>query len=294
MRILVSGATGFIGGHLCPALAVAGHEVSALVRPQADTSRLQAAGVTIHPCAGPDAVAQIVAGLQPDGIVHLATHFVAQHGPDDLAALVGANLHLGLALLDSAAANSVPWLIDTGTFWQHHGGRDYCPTNLYAATKQAFGDLARYYHETGPTAIVTLELNDTYGPRDERGKLLSVLLDVARSGDRLAMSPGEQLLDILHVDDVVAAFALLVDLVSRDPQGQRGRRYFISSGDRITLREFAELVAQTVGRKLDIDWGGRPYRGREVMRPTPGGDPLPGWAPKMSLAAGIREIWAED
>jgi len=235
-----------------------------------------------------------VAGLQPDGIVHLATHFVAQHGPDDLAALVGANLHLGLALLDSAAANSVPWLIDTGTFWQHHGGRDYCPTNLYAATKQAFGDLARYYHETGPTAIVTLELNDTYGPRDERGKLLSVLLDVARSGDRLAMSPGEQLLDILHVDDVVAAFALLVDLVSRDPQGQRGRRYFISSGDRITLREFAELVAQTVGRKLDIDWGGRPYRGREVMRPTPGGDPLPGWAPKMSLAAGIREIWAED
>jgi len=206
-------------------LAVAGHEVSALVRPQADTSRLQAAGVTIHPCAGPDAVAQIVAGLQPDGIVHLATHFVAQHGPDDLAALVGANLHLGLALLDSAAANSVPWLIDTGTFWQHHGGRDYCPTNLYAATKQAFGDLARYYHETGPTAIVTLELNDTYGLRDERGKLLSVLLDVARSGDRLAMSPGEQLLDILHVDDVVAAFALLVDLVSRDPQGQRGRRH---------------------------------------------------------------------
>ena len=101
--------------------------------------------------------------------------------------------------------------MNTGSYSQHYGGRAYSPVSLYAATKQAFQDILQFYCEVRGLRAVTLELPDTYGPDDKRPKLFSLLDRVARSGETLQMSPGEQLLDLLHVDDVVHGYEVAAD-----------------------------------------------------------------------------------
>ena len=87
--------------------------------------------------------------------------------------------------------------------WQHFGTPDYRPVNLYAATKQAFEDVLAYYADAQGIAAVTLELYDTYGPGDPRRKLIRILFEAARSGEPIQLSPGEQVIELLHVDDAV-------------------------------------------------------------------------------------------
>ena len=101
------------------------------------------------------------------------------------------------------------------------------------------------------------------------------------------MSPGEQMIDLVHVDDVVEAFVLSAQrLVSGTVEGHE--RYAVSSGRPIKLRELVELFVRVTAGPLAIEWGGRPYRDREVMIPWNTGSPVPGWQPKVGLEEGIQ------
>src|SRR5207247_1687541 len=90
--------------------------------------------------------------------------------------------------------------------WQHFGGEEYHPADLYAATKQAFVDVLRYFVEAAALEVVTLELYDSYGLDDARVKLMPALRRAALDGGRIALTDGRQQLDLVHVDDVVRAY----------------------------------------------------------------------------------------
>ena len=112
-----------------------------------------------------------------EGVVHLATLFVAQHQPEDIKDLILSNIYLGTAILEALKGSKVKWFLNTGTIWQNYrpNCRRYHPTNLYAATKQAFIDMAAYYVETSRLKFVTLKLSDTFGDGDTRRKLFTIL-----------------------------------------------------------------------------------------------------------------------
>jgi len=114
-----------------------------------------------------------------------------------------------------------------------------------------------------------------------------LLQRIAIAGEELAMSPGEQLLDLVYIDDIVAAFLLAAERLQAG-QVVGHERYAVSSGHPLRLRDLVGLYAKVTGRSLPIEWGGRPYRPREVMVPWNTGAVLPGWAPKVGLVEGIR------
>jgi len=176
-------------------------------------------------------------------------------------------------------------LVNTDTSWQHYENQQYSPVNLYAATKQAFEDLLQYYLEACGLRVVTLNLFDTYGPDDPRPKLMNLLKRVAREQQPLAMSPGEQWIDLVHVDDGVRAYEVAAGRLLKG--GVMGHeRYAVSSGNPVQLRELVRQVERILGRNLPITWGGRPYRSREVMQPYAGRS-LPGWMPQTKLGSGL-------
>jgi nucleoside-diphosphate-sugar epimerase len=176
-------------------------------------------------------------------------------------------------------------LINTGTSWQHFENNEKRPVNLYAASKQAFECMARYYSDAHGMKVVNLKLYDTYGNGDTRPKLFATLKRIASSGESLAMSPGEQLIDILHVDDVVHAFCVCLQKLPDLPQWSS---YAISSGNPLPLTELVAAFEQAIGKKLNIDFGAREYRPREVMVPWNTGQTLPGWRPLIDLQTGIK------
>jgi nucleoside-diphosphate-sugar epimerase len=225
----------------------------------------------------------------PGTVIHLATLFTGEHTPEQIPDLLNSNILLGTQLLEAVAATGPVLFINTGTFAQHYSNRDYSPTNLYAATKQAFEAILHYYTESVPLKAVTLKLGDTYGPADKRPKIMKLLLELLSRGGRLEMSPGDQLLDLVHVEDVVAAFIHTMSIAETFRDGEL-YSYALTSGQPLRLKEVVAAFEKAAGRSLDIGWGSRPYRDREMMEPWTGGISLPGWCPAIPLADGINEL----
>lgn len=285
--VLITGATGFIGNALTRFYLKTDTQIHVMVRLLDSASHLPPQ-VKIHVIDGSlDSVLKALENARPDVVFHLASLFLASHQPSDVGPLITSNVLFGTQLLEAMALTGCKKMINTGTSWQHYATQDYRPVNLYAATKQAFEDIIDYYHLTQGLSCITLKLFDTYGPGDPRRKLVSVLMEAAYSREALEMSPGDQIIDISYIDDVVAAFAQAAKLLEGGcaPVLQD---YFVS-GERLSLRKLVDVVGQAMGREIDVRFGGRPYREREIMHPVVAGErQLPGWSPRYRLSDGVR------
>lgn len=226
---------------------------------------------------------------KPDIIFHLASLFLANHNTIDIEPLIMSNILFGTQLLEAVAKAKVDRLINVGTYWQHYDNNKYNPVCLYAATKQAFTAILRYYTETTPLKATTLELYDTYGPGDTRPKLLNLLNDAARTHKTLDMSAGKQLLDMVHIEDVVDAFIITAERLLNGT-AERNETFSVCSGNPKSLRQIVAEFEKVKGLKLNIQWGKRPYRQREVMIPWNQGKKLPGWEPRIPLCKGLADI----
>ena len=222
-------------------------------------------------------------------VFHLASLFLSQHATTDISRLIRSNIEFPSQLAEAMSANHVGYLVNTGTAWQHYDDQDFCPVNLYAATKQAFADIVRYYVEAGAFQAVHLELFDTFGPADARPKLFSMLRKAALSGEPLPMSGGEQWIDLVYIDDVIKAF-LAAALRIMEPGHGVNETFAVSSNSPLPLRQLVELWQKVTGKKINVQWGARPYRPREVMRPWSAGLLLPGWRASVTLEDGIRQM----
>lgn len=291
MKLLVSGATGFIGQHLIKRLLAEGHEICIVTR-SASSSKLLKHGNTY---VWDGDIEKLIRFLQTEhfaGVIHLASLFLAQHKPSDVAGLINSNLLFATTLLEAAVQSNIPWFINTGTFWQHFENQPYAPVNLYAATKQAFEDIAQYYIATAPINFVTLKLSDTFGPGDTRPKIFNLWMNISKTGETLDMSPGEQLIDISYIDNVIAGYLHLIQLVTTDTaQSLTGRSFALKSKERMSLKQLAGVFEKVTQTKLNINWGKKPYRPREVMVPWEQGETLPGFEPKVSLREGIKRTF---
>ena len=293
---LVTGATGFVGRRLARRLLADGWETHAIVRPSSNAIILRgvlgSGNVYAHDGSTVDLI-DVLRSVHPDVVFHLASVFVAEHATDDVDPLVQSNILFGTQLLEAMTVAAVSTIVNTGTTWQHYEGREYSPVSLYAATKQAFQDILQFYCEVRGLRAVTLELPDTYGPGDRRPKLLSVLDRAARTGETLQMSPGEQLLDLLHVDDVVHGYEVAADALLTENLPSPSQ-YQLSSGPLVRLKDVVELYRQATGHTVNVVWGGRPYRLREIMEPRSPVPVLPEWQPCISLRDGLVALNAES
>ncbi len=297
MKILMTGVTGFIGHHLGERLVNDGHEVHAIVRPTSKINELSEnlqRNVQFHVYDKDNTVLDILTDLcvddkRPDVVYHLATNFMNVHRFEDIQDLIQSNITFGTELLDAMVANNVYNFVNVGTFAQHFDDADYSPINLYAATKECFEGIIKYYAEVRNLKCIALHLFDTYGADDKRGKILGLLKKISASGETLKMSPGGQLIDIVYIDDVIEAFVAAGKLLAACKYDYCGT-YGVSSTKPIPLREVVKIFESVAGKKLSIVWGGRPYRTREVMVPWSSYKFLPGWQPKVSLQDGIKKF----
>lgn len=291
---LVTGVTGFIGGRLAERLLAHGCTVHVVLRATSTEVRLPP-GVEAHRHDGTVAgLTAIVAATAPEIVFHLASLYLADHRPDQLDALVSSNILFPAQLAEAMAAAGAGRLINTGTAWQHYrGDGGYSPVNLYAATKQACGDILRYYHDARGLSVITLKLFDTYGAGDTRRKLVQLLVDAAAGGQPLGLSPGEQILDLTHVDDVVDAF-LVASARLLAEEAPLEETFFVA-GERLSVRELASVVETVLGRPINAQFGARPYRSREVMQPIAPADHdrLPGWRPRHTIDTALCQLLPE-
>lgn len=289
-RALVTGASGYIGSNLVRHLLGLGWDVHIITRTDSNLKILDSEvdAITVHQHDGTSRdMVEILSKAKPEIIFHLASLFLAQHRTEEIEALISSNLLFSTQLVEAMTVTGAKYLVNTGTSWQHYNNEDYRPVNLYAATKQAFEDILAYYVDAHDLTATTLYLFDTYGPGDNRAKLIPLLWNAAVTQKSLSMSPGEQMIDLVHANDVVDAFVAAANCVQS--QVSKHTRYSVSSGVPMKLREIIKSFDNASGLSVPVVFGVRPYRPREVMCPQVNYPPVPGWKPKISFHSGIHD-----
>jgi len=292
MNVLITGATGFIGKHLVNRLLTDQHNVFCTILKEEENPFDQRVKMLYFWEEDSKGIIDFCKKNSIDGVIHLASVFLVAHKYDDVQHLIDSNVKFGTFLLELAVQSKIKWFINTGTFWQNYQNADYSPVNLYAATKQAFESIAQYYIETNKIKFCTLRLSDTYGPNDTRPKIFNLWDKIAKSGETLDMSPGDQLIDISYIDDIIDAFILLmVHISSYIDKSSKASVYAVKAKKKYTLKELAKIFEKVTNQKININWGALPYRDREVMVPWTKGSVVPGWEPKFNMETGIKLIF---
>lgn len=291
---LVTGATGFVGSHVARRLVANGWRTHLIVREKSKLDYLSdlKKNVSIHVHDGTtESMVRLVRRVRPDVVFHIAADGRSDHEVEDVIPLLQSNILFGTQLLEAMARSRVRYLVNTGTYWQHYNNKQYSPVSLHAAYKQAFEKIVQYYIETAGLRAITLVLFDTYGNADRRSKLLPMLLDARRRNRPLAMTRGEQQIQLVHIDDVVEAFVVAANRVRRQ-KGTGHNRFAVRSGPPIRVRDLVALVENVAHCRIPVRWGARRYRAREVMKPWTGGQQLPGWSARIGLRDGIARLLA--
>jgi len=290
-KILITGATGFIGLHLCKRFISTGYDVHAIVRPNSNLDKLK----QIHRSIGIyyytntiESLDEIIKNLKPDIVIHLAASFLKKEKRFfNVDQLIQSNILFGTQLVETMVNNKVYHLVNTGTSWQNFNNESYNPTCIYAATKQAYIDILKYYTDATDLKVINLKLFHTYGPDDSRKKLFFHLKDFSKRIEPLNMTKGEQKLDIVYIDDVIEAYLIAANIIIRQ-KNPKMEEYVVSSGKHISLKQLVRTYFKIIKVEENIKWGGIKYRNREEMVPYTGGKVIPGWKPKVSIEVGIK------
>lgn len=259
-RIIITGATGFLGGALARDLARDGAEVIGLGRDPAKLAALRQDRVTAFPVD----LGQVGAEIGPvaekigaaDALVHCAA-LSSAWGP--LADFKAANVEGTRTAIALARAAGVRRFVQISTPSVYFAPRDQIavteamrlprPVNAYAATKAEAETLAWV---AGDICPVILRPRGIYGAGDTA--LLPRLLDAARRGPLPLMRGGAAEIDLTHVDDVVAAIRAVLDA----PEEICGETFNISSGEPRAVREIVEAVARAT--ETPVRWQRVPWR----------------------------------
>lgn len=291
-NILITGATGFVGYHLTKHL-VKKNSVYCLVRNTSNLIRLKKiSGIKL--VIYDDSLETLLNELkeiQFDLVYHLASLFIAEHKSEHIDDLIDSNLKFPTQLLEVLTNNQTHVkLVNTGTAWQNYDDSNYNPVCLYAATKQSFEDIMRYYHEARELSCITLRLYDTYGPEDERKKLFWLLKNLKETDEKLDMSLGEQKLNLVYIDDVIDAFISAGNRLLDNFNERVNEVYGVYADQDYSLKDVVSMFEEVNNCKLNIRWGNRGYRMREVMQPKYFNPILHGWSAKVDLVNGLRNI----
>lgn len=291
MKLLITGATGFIGKELCLRLLNNKIKFDCIVRECTDVTFFKVSNIDYYVYNGN--IVELIAHFKKNqytGVVHLASLFIYEHNKDQIDEMIGSNIIFGTKLLEVCVTTKVKWFLNTGTFWQHYQNENYNPVNLYAATKESFEKIAKFYTEISGLAFTTLKLSDTFGPNDTRKKIFNLWGCIDNEKIELDMSPGEQIIDLSYIEDVINAYFLLIQgLNSENAENYRNKIFAVKSEERMTLRKLSQVYEENVNTKLNINWGAKDYRKREVMIPWDGGEKVPGWSQKFSLKDAIKK-----
>lgn len=296
-RILVTGGTGFIGGHLVRRLDQAGVAYTGVCHrapPPGADGRWRAVDL-----ADAAAVRELVDGTRPEVVFHLAGVRGAERSLAFAERVLQGNLlashHLLVAL---GRAEGVQRLLLMGSSEEY--GRQAslpctedmveAPVSPYSASKAAVTRFALLYHRLFSVPVVVLRPFVVYGPGQGPGMMIPALMEALSRGVPFEMTEGGQTRDFVYVEDVVEALiaAAVVD-------GAVGQVLNVCSGQELRIRAVAEEAARVAGAASGaLRFGALPYRDNEIWRLVGSNEKarsILGWSPRMRLEAGLRRTW---
>lgn len=312
-KVLLTGATGFLGRHVLAALLDAGHEVHAVSRSRPDhaasTLAAHAEGdgterrvATWHAAdlASPGGADGLLARVAPEALVHMAWY--VEHGrywhARENVLWTEATLRLLREFVDAGGRRAVlagtcaeyEWSPSNGPYDERRSPLN--PATMYGIAKDATRRVAERLAADAGIELAWARVFMPYGPDEPSERLLASVIAALLAGTPAPVSSGEQIRDFMYVADLGRAFAALLDSPVQGPVN-------VASGRGASVRELVELAAGEVGRPELIRWGSVPSREgdpAELVADVTRLRTEVGFAPSVGLGEGVRRTvswWRE-
>lgn len=299
-RIIITGASGFIGSHLARACVAQAAEVTCLLRPGSNPWRLlealsQVRCVEVDPL-DQEQITKVFQDVRPNIVFHLAANTNRTRDLNVYEGLHATHVTMTRCLVLAALSlTERPRFIHTGTIEEY--GRGAVPfqedqremaVTPYSLTKLAATQLVAYAAREHGLPAVILRPSLTYGPLKGKGMFIPDFIRAAMTTKSFNMSPGEQTRDFMHVNDLVRAyFAAAVTL------GIEGEIFNIAAGVETPLKHVAERLHELCGGDTTVNYGFYPCDPRvETMRCFMNIEKSKqrlGWEPRTALEDGLRK-----
>jgi UDP-glucose 4-epimerase len=317
LRVLVTGAAGFIGSHLVDRLLGEGEEVLAVdnlssgtLANLADARRSRTGKLTFQRVdVTSNALGELVKRQKPEVVFHLAAQVDVRKSVADPLYDATVNVLGTLNVLQSAAETGARKVVFTSSGGCIYGEPDpsrlpvtedqvYLPESLpespYGVSKKIALDYLRYYKAVQGLDYTALALSNVYGPRQEpasevglEGQVVAIFSRKMLAGRPCTIyGDGTQTRDFAYVDDVVSAFVAARDKGS-------GELVNVGSGVELSVNELYAKLAELTGSRFEpVYAAARPGElQRIVVDPSKAGREL-GWSPQVGLDEGLKQTVA--
>ncbi|REJ53552.1 MAG: NAD(P)-dependent oxidoreductase [Microcystis wesenbergii TW10] len=301
MKVLITGASGFVGSHVARLLVAEGCEVHALVRESSNRWRIQDILPSMYLWQS-DLVAfenmnAYLQEIKPELCIHLAWYAVpgkylnSQENLDSIQASIN--------LLSQLAELGCKRFVGIGTCFEYDLSLGYLsessltkPITLYAATKVALSTILQQFAQITEMEIAWIRLFYQYGPMEDERRLIPGIISSLLRDEVVKTTKGEQIRDFLHIEDVASAiWAVAKSNVSGVVN--------VGSGQPVTVGQIALELGNLLGKPDLIHLGALPYRPNDPMFICANNELLrkkTDWTQKYNLTTGLKNTikWYTD
>jgi len=311
-RVLVTGAGGFIGGHLAARLVRDGAQVRALVRYNSrndrgtlewhDPALVGEMDVVLGDLRDIESVSRAVQGV--DWVLHLgaliAIPYSYLNARDFVETNVLGTLNVAQAALDAGvqrvvhtSTSEVYGTAQTEPITEAHPLEAQSP---YAATKIGADKIIDAFHRSHDLPATVVRPFNTYGPHQSARAVLPTIITQALAGETLRLGSLDPRRDLTFVEDTVAGF-----LAAAASPEANGRTLQLGTGEAVSVGELVALVGELLGRELEVELDPARVRPEKSEVRLLLSDPalateLTGWRPQVALREGLARTidWIRD
>jgi nucleoside-diphosphate-sugar epimerase len=302
-RVLVTGASGFLGSHAVRALVAQGARVHALVRPNASLERLNDVLVDLTICHGDvtdlPTIVDCFRKADPEIVFHLAGDVStrrSQGGWDDVMRSIDVNLIGTINVIRAGAeqGNALKSLVRLGGLEEYGSApvpyvesfREQ-PVSAYSAAQVAATHFSQAVQSKLEFQVVTVRPALVYGPGQSLTFFIPSLIESCLAGRTFDMTDGMQARDLIYVDDVIAGI-----LLAGARGNLQGAIINLSTGQEHSMASIADKIRSLASSSIEIRKGARPTQPGDLQHLF--GSPrlaleLLGWAAQTTLDEGLSK-----
>lgn len=285
-KFLITGASGFIGKHVCNQLIKSGAIVYGITRKDNFASDNKMIWCRTNIVNG-NKVEDLFAAIKPQIVMHLASQITGSRDIKYVKPLLRNNLITTINVLTAARKTGCEKVILAGSMEEplsnHERG---IPNSPYSAAKLASSIYGKMFHKLYNLPVVILKIFMVYGPGQmDLKKLIPYAIVESLRGNSPRFSSGKRKIDWIYVDDVVDGF-----IAAALANGVEGETVDIGSGNLVSIRRIVGLLMSMIDPTIKPLFGALADRTLERIHCANIDESykLIGWKPKMELQKGLK------
>ena len=263
-KVLITGATGFIGANLAKRLFAEKYEVHILIRKNSDIWRLKnfISKLNVHfvDLKEREKLFETIEQIQPEIIFHLASQVIHLGFNPEYKDLIENNFISTINLIDACDNIDYECFINTGTSSEYGlKGKPMqedmvCnPINIYGITKNAATKYGQFIAKTKNKPIISLRIFSPYGPYDQKDRLITQSIVKALRNENLNLTNPTSVRDYIFIDDIVDLYIKSINHAKKF----KGEIFNVGTGIQKNVKMVVENIIKITKSQSQINWGGR-------------------------------------